>query len=208
MSHIATPWPPLPPYHAGPLYPGPLYPNPAAQIFTSPNAAAQLHVLTAKPSRILTLTLHSLWAKKGILLEFIGILGFVSLRLPAPLYLLWGLALLSALVADRQQSRPSGFPVRDQLALLIMFGLITIAIYMSQYLSWTPVGLPLVLGPTGRYFLPLLPATVFLAPCLRLPRLRGIGLPPPSLFLIPLAIAAVASLIVTPLCVLDGFYAP
>lgn len=197
-THIATPWPPLPRYHAGPFYPGP-----QTDIFTSPDAAAQLKVLIAQPSRILTLTLHSLWAKKGLALEFIGILGFVSLRLPPPLYALWALALLAAFIADRQHNRPSGLQMRDQWALTVMLGLIVIAIYMSQYLSWTPVGFPIVLGPTGRYFLPLLPATLFL-----LPQLGRRDLGPPALFLLPVAVAAVASLIVTPLCVLDGFYAP
>lgn len=198
MTHIAAPWPPLPPYHAGPLYPGP-----PTDIFTSPDAAAQLKVLVAQPFRILTLTLQSLWAKKALVLEFIGILGFVSLRLPPPLYALWALALLAAVIADHQHSRPGSFRIRDQVTLAVMLGLIVIAIYMSQYLSWTRVGFPIVQGPTGRYFLPLLPATLFL-----LPQLGRRDLGPPALLLLPIAIAAAASLIVTPLCVLDGFYAP
>ncbi|MCB8876471.1 DUF2142 domain-containing protein [Acidisoma silvae] len=198
MAHIATPWPPLPPYHAGPLWPGATHP-----IFTSPDSAAQVKVLAARPWRIVTLTLQSLWAKKAILLEFIGILGFVSVRLPSSVYALWGLALLSAAIADRKGSQPSGFGTRDQCALAVMLGLIVIAIYMSQYLSWTPVGFPIVIGPTGRYFLPLLPATVVLIPRLPLPAVLGRGI-----FLLPLVIAAIVSLIVTPLCVLDAFYAP
>ncbi|HEX3982055.1 MAG TPA: DUF2142 domain-containing protein [Acidisoma sp.] len=197
MGHIATPWPPLPPYAPGPLWIGP-----AGQIFTSPDATAQLHVLLAEPTRILTLTLHSLWAKKAILLEFIGILGFVSLRLPAGLYVLWGLALAAAMVADRRgRPAPTALSWRDQAALAAMLGLIVIAIYMSQYLSWTTVGAPIVIGPTGRYFLPLLPAMVFL-----LPRLGRPG--SADLLLLPVAAAVVASLIVTPLSVLDGFYGP
>ncbi|MCB8881551.1 DUF2142 domain-containing protein [Acidisoma cellulosilytica] len=198
MSQIATPWPPLPLYRAGPFWPGP-----AVRFFTSPDAAAQMLVLAADPLRVLTLTLRSLWLQKGIVLEFIGVLGFVSLRLPAPLYALWALALLSALLADRQQTRPSGFGRRDQFVLFTMLGLITVAIYMSQYLTWTKVGFPIVQGPTGRYFLPLLPATAFLVP-----RARLLDAAPPSLLLLPVAAAAMASLIVTPLCVLDGFYAP
>jgi hypothetical protein len=198
MHAIATPWPPLPRYQAGPLWPGPSRP-----FFTSPNAAAQLHVLGADPLRILTLTLRSLWAKKAILLEFIGILGFLSVRLPYPLYALWALALATAMIADRRARDMRPVPARDQAALALMLALIVIAIYMSQYLSWTPVGFPIVLGPTGRYFLPLLPATMFLLP--RFGRPTGSH---PSLLLVPLAAAVVASLVVTPLCVLDGFYAP
>ena len=198
MGHIATPWPPLPLYNAGPLWPGP-----EIRYFTSPDATAQLHVLLADPARIVTLTLQSLWAKKAILLEFIGILGFVSLRLPTPLYILWGIALVSAMLADRQKSDAGVWNLPYQTALLVMLGLIVIAIYMSQYLSWTRVGFPIVQGPTGRYFLPLLPATSFL-----LPRLFWRGVPWPALFVIPVALAAVASLIIIPFSVLDGFYAP
>lgn len=198
LHAIATPWPPMAPYAAGPLWPGS-----TGRLFTSPDATAQLRVLAAAPWRIVTLTLHSLWHDRAMAFEVIGVLGFLSLPLPLPLYALWCIALMAAMLADRQERGALPVTPGEQMAILLMLLLITIAIYMSQYLSWTPVGAAAVIGPSGRYFLPLLPAAVFL-----LPRLRLFQAAPPGLLLLPLAAAAIASLIIVPLAVLDGFYAP
>lgn len=203
MRHISVPWPPLPAYAAGPLWPGPGQP-----VFTAPDALAQLHVLLAAPSRIVTLTLHSiLFIDHALLLQAIGVLGFLSLRLPLWLYGLWSLALAAACLLDRLHGTPPAPRLRHRDAALLFFALAAtvIAIYMSQYLTWTQVGESRVVGPSGRYFLPLLPALILLCPGGFATRhaalLRGVG------FLL-IAAAALCSLAAVPLCVLDGFYAP
>ena len=202
MWHISAPWPPLPPYHAGPLWPGS-----GTRVFLSPDATAQLRVLLAAPSRIVTLTLRSILANHALALQFIGVLGFLSLRLPLWLYALWSLALLAAAALDRLHPAlpPARLRARDAAAILFALAMAVVAIYMSQYLTWTRVGGMRVLGPSGRYFLPLLPALVLLCPggiaTRQAPVLRG------ACFLL-IAAAALGSLVAVPLCILDGFYAP
>jgi len=49
------------------------------------------------------------------------------------------------------------------------FFLIKILIMVALYLSFTPVGYPLVIGFQGRYFLPILPLLVFLVPANKKP---------------------------------------
>lgn len=202
MAHVSVPWPPLPPYHAGPLWPGP-----AGRLFFSPDPRAQLQVLLAAPGRIVALTLHFILADHALPLQFIGVLGFLSLRLPLWLYAVWSLALLAAAALDRlHPALPQPrLRSRDALAILCALTMAIIAITMSQYLTWTRVGETRILGPSGRYFLPLLPALILLCPGGIATRhatvLRGAG------FLL-IAVAALGSLIVVPLCILDGFYAP
>ncbi|GAB0117080.1 DUF2142 domain-containing protein [Acidisoma sp. 7E03] len=203
MGHISVPWPPLPPYVAGPLWPGPGHP-----LFTAPDARAQLTVLFAAPSRILTLTLHSiLHIAPALAMQTIGVLGFLSLRLPLWLYALWVTTLVAAATTDRlhEAPPPARFRTRDAVFLIFALAGSVIAIYMSQYLTWTPVGGAWVVGPCGRYALPLLPALILFCPGGFVTRhaalLRHGG------FLL-IACAALCSLAVVPFCVLDGFYAP
>lgn len=202
MAHVSVPWPPLPPYHAGPLWPGS-----AGRIFLSPDPRAQLQVLLAAPGRIVTLTLRTVVSDHALPLQLIGVLGFLSLRLPVWLYALWSAALIAGAALDRLHPvlPPPRLRARDALAVLFALTTAVIAITMSQYLTWTRVGETRVLGPSGRYFLPLLPALVLLCPGGIATRqtavLRG------ACFLL-IAAAALGSLIVVPLCILDGFYAP
>ncbi|HTI02224.1 MAG TPA: DUF2142 domain-containing protein [Acidisoma sp.] len=202
MWHISVPWPPLPPYHAGPLWPGP-----GSRIFFSPDPLAQLQVLLAAPSRIVTLTLQSILPDHALLLQFIGVLGFLSLRLPGWVYALWALALAAGFALDRLHPAPPPARLRapDAIAVLFALAIAVVAIYISQYLTWTRVGETRVQGPSGRYFLPLLPALVLLCPGGIATRhatvLRG------ACFLL-IAAAALGSLVAVPLCILDGFYAP
>ncbi len=48
--------------------------------------------------------------------------------------------------------------------IILILGLITIGIDMSQYLTCARVEAAEVVGPSGRYFLPLLPTIAFILP--------------------------------------------
>lgn len=203
LRQISVPWPPLPPYPAGPLWPGPGHP-----LFAGPDARAQLTVITAAPTRILTLTLHTmLFLDRALALQLVGVLGFLSLRLPLWLYTLWAMALAAAATLDRLRETPppARFRNRDAAFLILALAASVIAIYMSQYLTWTRVGATTVVGPSGRYFLPLLPALILLCPSGI--AARHAGLLRSGGFLL-IAAAALCSLAAVPLCVLDGFYIP
>jgi hypothetical protein len=200
MSHISVPWPPMAPYSPGPLWPGA-----ADLVFNSPDAASQLRVLLAAPTRVATITWYTISTDQWIVPTAIGVLGFLSIPLPSALYSLWQAALASACVGavftDAVQRRVQ-FPWRDALVVSIAVCLGVIAIYMSQYLTWTIVGAERVEGPTGRYLLPLLPALVFATPVVRGPAFRWIA----NLLLVPACVAALFSLVEVPRTIIDALY--
>ena len=186
-------------YEAGPLWPGP---RPA--IFEYADVAAQLRVLLAAPTRFVTLPLLHLWNDKAMPSEIIGVLGWLNLVLPRTLYLLWTIALVAAIFGDcvgAKDSTASRFrwaelPLLLGAAVAAIFG-----IYISQYLIWTPVGMPWIGGPQGRYLLPLFPVLALALPRLGLP--GGAGLRH-ALLALPLA-AAAADVLMLPRVVV-GFY--
>ena len=153
VAQVATPFP-KPPYEPGPLWTGP---RPALLDETDP--AAQLGILLAAPLRFLSLPLISLIHDPGLLRSAVGVLGWLNVLLPWTLYVLWWTALAAALLCDLMARRSgerrgslAGFALGLAAAAACVLG-----IYLSQYLSWTPVGEATVQGPSGRYFLPILP---------------------------------------------------
>jgi hypothetical protein len=189
----------LDPYEAGPLWPGP---RPA--VFENADVAAQLRVLMAAPTRFFTLPLLHLWYDNAMPSEIIGVLGWLNLALPHMLYVLWTVALVAAIVGDCVgPTDTTGTQVRwAEFALLLGTAVAAIfGIYISQYLIWTPVGMPWIGGPQGRYLLPLFPLLALALPRLGLPggaRLRR------ALLALPLA-AAAANVLMLPRLIV-GFY--
>ena len=86
--------------------------------------------------------------------EFIGILGWMDVLLPVLFYPIVCLVLAVALGASRP-ANPGGLarPARICIGGAILACIA--AIFLTQYLTWTPVGSLAVAGVQGRYFLPL-----------------------------------------------------
>lgn len=189
----------LDPYEAGPLWPGP---RPA--VFENADVAAQLRMLMAALTRFFTLPLLHLWYDNAMPSEIIGVLGWLNLALPHMPYVLWTVALVAAIVGDCvRPADTTGPQVRwAEFALLLGVAVTAIfGIYISQYLIWTPVGMPWIGGPQGRYLLPLFPLLALALPRLGLPGGAGLrhGLLP-----LPLA-AAAANVLMLPRLIV-GFY--
>jgi hypothetical protein len=157
---VSVPLLPGSPYHPGPLWPG----DPT-RLFRSAVASAQIAVLLHHPLRVALLpittgarALPSLW------LQFMGVLGHLSIRLPHLLYTLWTAAILSgvARLASEGPARPVGWftPAAAVVGILGSAELI----FLSQYVTWTPVGMERIDGIQGRYFIPLLPMLLFVLP--------------------------------------------
>jgi hypothetical protein len=190
----------LDPYEAGPLWPGP---SPAR--FTGTDVAAQLHVLLAAPRRFVTLPLYSIWHGHHTFLEAVGVLGWLNLELPDSLYRLWAAALAAAALADLLAAGKEAPPRSGWLQPLLLLGLVALAflgVYLSQYLVWTPVGLPFIGGPQGRYLLPFIPLLALAVPR---PRLPGRRLLRPVLCALPIA-AAAADVLMLPRLVTWFYY--
>ncbi len=199
VHYVATPVV-RPPAEAGPLWPGS---RPA--IFFGTDMAGQMRVLMKKPVRFLTLPWESIRQDKQMLEEAIGVLAYLNLFLPAWLYALWKIALASSAGAglvwrcDDAETLPLWqVPIPLLCALAALF-----AVYLSQYLSWTPVGNRHIEGPQGRYWLPLLPAVALAMP--RVPGLRRMPRLGAALTAVPLA-AGLADVFALPGIIIQFFY--
>lgn len=157
---VSVPLLPGPPYHPGPLWPG----DPT-RLFRSAVASAQISVLLHHPLRVALLPITTGGRDLSALrLQFMGVLGHLSIRLPHLLYTLWTTAILSAVarLATEAPTRPLGWftPVAGLVAILGSAELI----FLSLYVTWTPVGMARIDGMQGRYFIPLLPMLLFVLP--------------------------------------------
>ena len=194
VSTVATPYD-RPPYEAGPLWPGP---RPA--VFDGTNAAAQLQVLLAEPSRFVTLPWTTIIHDRALLRSTVGVLGWLDILLPPALYALWYLAVPAALLCDlmtRRGNRAEGSASQFLLGLAACVACV-FGIYLSQYLSWTAVGHTDVQGPSGRYLLPLLPFVALSLPLIPVPggsRLRA-ALAVPAIVAVGVGLAVLPPLIV------------
>jgi uncharacterized membrane protein len=143
-------------YEAGPLWPGT---RPA--LFRTTDPMAQLKVLLAEPSRLVTLPLdflfHDNWWQQ-LVLEAIGILGWLNLMLPKSCYVIWKLATAAALFADGITGSEASLRYnRLNIVMLLLAGSFYVwAVVLSQYIIWTNVGFSRIEGPQGRYFLPII----------------------------------------------------
>ncbi|MGI4747461.1 MAG: DUF2142 domain-containing protein [Janthinobacterium lividum] len=86
--------------------------------------------------------------------EFIGVLGWSDVTLPAAYYPVAGLVLGVALLLVSRTNRPLLNSVSQGTMAMAAFASILL-IFLSEYFSWTKVGEAFVDGVQGRYFLPI-----------------------------------------------------
>lgn len=191
---------PRAPYHPGPLWPG----NPNI-IFFSTDSSAQLRVVFAHPVAFATLFWNNIvtpfyfeyWVKATI-----GILNWLSLLLPPSIYNLWMAGATGALVADMLTEDDRGPALPDTFVLMAaIFGSIFL-VWLSEYLTWTNVGLEEIDGAQGRYFLPLFP---ILGLALPLIKFRGAWMLRRAALSLPI-LASLGTLILLPRWLAVHFY--
>jgi uncharacterized membrane protein len=189
----------LPPYEAGPLYDF----SPRAT-FNGPDFAAQFSVILAHPGALFTLPLRTLLTDWSLPHQAVAMLGWLNVVLPDPLYRAWIVALSAALAADALDRPQPAVVIRAAEALLVavIVALCLQAVMLSQYLTWTPVGMPWIGGVQGRYLLPLLPLLGLIAARVGLPR---IWLVRQTLLCAPAAVA-IADLFFVPRAIVAFYY--
>lgn len=92
-----------------------------------------------------------------------GVAGWTNIGLPAPIYALLLVAGLALWASGEKPPAAMAAP----LALLVqagLFGAVTLLVLTMMYVGWTGVGARVIDGFQGRYWLPLLPLVLALAP--------------------------------------------
>ena len=115
------------------------------------NVAAQLRGLL-DPAHDAALVAGTWQYGHDYLVSFIGHLGWLDTALPSAYLRAASVLLVLASLAGLRGQRPG-----SGSALLVVFAVVSSAllVFLTQYITWTPVGLDRVEGVTGRYFLPL-----------------------------------------------------
>ncbi len=197
QAFVAEPMP-YAPQPAGPLWPGT-----PGEMFRASIPTVQARVLFADPWRLLTLPWDTLRQDVWLVRQTIGVLGWLSVVLPAWYYTLWLYAGAAGLLADalRQDRQALALRWMDR-ALLLLGALVALwVIFDAQYLLWTHIGHPLVEGVQGRYLLPLLPlAGLAVSGLVAAPRAGR------ALLLVLPVIALGMGLLVLPPALVQGFW--
>jgi len=156
---------------AGIHQPGPLWPGPRPVNILAVDQGAQLRVLLSRPSLLLALPFQTLAGDLWRWREVIGVLGLLNVVLPLSFYHVWILALGVATFADvADRNAKVAWPaLLEPILLLLACAASVLAIYLSQYLAWTPVGAERIEGPQGRYLTPLIPLLAVALPRFSLP---------------------------------------
>jgi hypothetical protein len=192
------------PSEAGLHEPGPLWPGPRPANIQAIDQAAQTTVLLARPSLLVTLPVQTLIGDLWRWRETIGVLGLLSVMLPNGFYLVWVIAIAAAFLADLTSPNRTAERRRwlEPPLLLAACVAAVLAIYLSQYLAWTPVGAERIEGPQGRYLTPLIPLVAVALPRFALPFGRAIRL---GGTLMP-AVAAAIGAFVIPATIVAFYY--
>jgi len=116
--------------------------------------SAQLTFVVAHPAAFLAAAWNTLIDEKFYLTGVVGVLGWLSIKLPWATYVLAGLSFVAATAV--------GARAEERMRLIdIGVGALIVAcsatlIMLALYLYSTPVAAPRVIGVQGRYFVPLL----------------------------------------------------
>ncbi|MDE8345680.1 MAG: DUF2142 domain-containing protein [Acidocella sp.] len=151
-------------HHPGPLYTG----DPWIWLHQT-DAAANLHILLARPIRFLALPVftEAIWGVQ-ILREAVGVLGALEIQLPNGYYAAWAVCGGAALVGLVFVRRPVAARPRVAAGSALVVGFLLLFTYwllfIVFYLDWTEVGNLVIDGVQGRYILPMLPFLLFAVP--------------------------------------------
>ncbi len=113
---------------------------------------AQMHWIVHHPRSAVLVGWHSLGDAGDLLSGFIGVLGWLSIRLPTADYRACRIVLLVAAVASLAGRGPPSVP---RLVVAAVLAATAAAIELALYLSWSRLGATHVVGVQGRYFLPI-----------------------------------------------------
>jgi uncharacterized membrane protein len=115
----------------------------------------QIAFISSNPLNFLQIITHTLIEKQGFLVSFVGIFGWNELSLPNLIVALYLIALIVVAVADNKSLIKIN-PKQKLLAFITYFAMFFLVI-IYEYVTFTPVGLDIIYGVQGRYFIPVAP---------------------------------------------------
>jgi uncharacterized membrane protein len=123
--------------------------------YSDADPAAQIAFLLADPSRIFQVAWATFGQWRIYTNSFIGQLGWLDTPLPSWYYEMAWIMLGGAALATMSRERASGPPLLGTLIMsLALIGSVA-GVFGSLYVISTDPGSPVVIGVSGRYFLPL-----------------------------------------------------
>jgi len=124
------------------------------------SASGQISFILSNPLNFIYILLNTLYTLLNLyLIMFVGDLG--SLDIPLPEWIVYSYIIILIIVAliDKNESIVS---LKQKLISLIPFLVVSIFIFVFEYITWTPVGNNLIGGVQGRYFIPVAPLLLLL----------------------------------------------
>lgn len=115
----------------------------------------QIAFMSSNPLNFLQIITHTLIEKQGFLVSFVGIFGWNELSLPNIVVILYLVVIVVVAVADNKSMIKIN-PKQKLVAFITFFAMFFLVI-LYEYVTFTPVGLDIVYGVQGRYFIPVAP---------------------------------------------------
>jgi len=114
----------------------------------------QIAFVTANPLNFLQIIGHTLVEKQFYLVSFVGLFGWTEVPLPDLVVYIFLIVLIAVAVFDRKILQ---ITIKQKLlaafTFLAMFGMVI----AYEYITFTPVGIDIIYGVQGRYFIPVAP---------------------------------------------------
>jgi uncharacterized membrane protein len=122
------------------------------------NAGEQLEIILSNPFVFIkALIITSFYTFGNYLIQFIGILGWLTYEFPSWFYYVYvSVLLFSSYWAVKNEKNYFLTFFQWLLLLCLLFGSYVL-IHLAMYLSWSEVASLVITGVQGRYFVPLLP---------------------------------------------------
>ncbi len=120
------------------------------------SAKDQLFFVLLHPLDFIQILINTLFAFNLGMFPFIivGVWGWPDMPLPYWVYIIYFFALFAIAILDKNPIKITSI---QKYIILGLFLFITLTIFLTEYVTWTSVGAPVILGVQSRYFIPILP---------------------------------------------------
>lgn len=120
------------------------------------SAKDQLFFVLLHPFNFIQILINTLFTFNLGIFPFIivGVWGWPDMPLPYWVYIIYFFALSVIAILDKNSIKI--IPIQKYI-ILGLFLFITLIIFLIEYVTWTSVGAPVILGIQSRYFIPILP---------------------------------------------------